>query len=441
MNVITSIAWKDIRLLFSDRLAAFFVLLFPIIMGLFFGSIMNVGSRSGIRNQMKVVVVDLDQSDYSQALLENLKRNGNLALEDGELEEARLSVQGGKRMGLIVIPQGFGQTAGVFWEEPQAIQLGIDPARTAEGAMLEGFLMEAMGGLFAKRFSQPASFLKPVREAIEEVQRDPSLGGTRRENLLSMYGTLTDLIDSIDRVQKNEETSANDSNSSTMPEFKLAAVERIDVTRVIDPESREGQIQKIRQGWDISFPQAMLWGVLSCAASFAISLAQERENGTLVRLQVAPISRGQILSGKAFACFSAILFVILMMTALGLALGMRPLSYPKLICASLAVSFCFVGIMMLLSTVGQSVQSVSGIGWASNMIMAMFGGCMIPVMFMPEFISRVSVLSPVRWAILSLEGAIWRDFNWAELGANLSVLIGVGLSGLIAGIWNHQRKN
>jgi ABC-2 type transport system permease protein len=438
MSAIFSIAWKDLRLLLSDRMAAFFVLGFPILMGLFFGSMMNLGPRGG-QTKMKVAIVDQDQSEYSKALAEKLSDHRNLRLEPADLEAARQSVQGGSRTGLVVIPQGFGKTAGIFWEEQKSIQVGVDPSRAAEGAMLEGFVMEAMGGLFGKRLSNPKSFIQPIRDNLETIRGDQKLGGDERGKLENMFGSLVEFVDALDSVQSQNQSTEESSQSA--PEFKLAAIERIDVTRVVDPSSREAQIQKIRAGWDISFPQAMLWGVLGCAAGFAISLAQERESGTLMRLLIAPISRTQILSGKALACFLSILVVIALMTALGMILGLRPQSYSKLFVAALSVSVCFVGIMMALSTLGKSVQSVSGTGWAVNMIMAMLGGCMIPVMFMPEFISRMSVFSPVRWAILNLEGAIWRDFSWTQVGQHAAILCGFGAAGLAIGIWNNRRSD
>ena len=89
--------------------------------------------------------------------------------------------------------------------------------------------------------------------------------------------------------------------------------------------------------------------------------------------------------------------------------------------------------MMLLSLLGKTEQAVSGLGWMVNMLMAMIGGCMIPVMFMPDFIKRFSVLSPVRWAISAIEGAIWRDFTFAEMLVPCGVLIGFGAVGMIVG--------
>ena len=62
----------------------------------------------------------------------------------------------------------------------------------------------------------------------------------------------------------------------TGPSFNFAEIESLDISRQIDPKSVSGQLTKIRSQWDISFPQAMMWGVLSCAAGFAISIAHER---------------------------------------------------------------------------------------------------------------------------------------------------------------------
>ena len=47
--------------------------------------------------------------------------------------------------------------------------------------------------------------------------------------------------------------------------------------------------------------------------SFGISLVTERTHGTLVRLRMAPLTRAQILGGKALSCFISILFVELML--------------------------------------------------------------------------------------------------------------------------------
>ncbi|HIE95605.1 MAG TPA: hypothetical protein EYG03_09180 [Planctomycetes bacterium] len=157
----------------------------------------------------------------------------------------------------------------------------------------------------------------------------------------------------------------------------------------------------------------------------------------MLRLKVAPITQFQILAGKALACFTTVIGVIAFMTILGVALGMRPASYVNLFTAAVSLAFCFVGIMMTFAGLGKTEQSV---GWVINMIMAMFGGAMIPVMFMPAMIQRFSVLSPVRWGILAIEGAIWRDFEFVEMAIPCGILIGVGCAGRAVGTTIMNRR-
>ena len=64
---------------------------------------------------------------------------------------------------------------------------------------------------------------------------------------------------------------------------------------------------------------------------------------------------------------------------------------------------------------------------------------MIPAMFMPSFMRTLSNLSPVKWAILSLEGAIWRGFTFGEFLLPYSILLGFGIVCMMTGIWRLNR--
>jgi len=214
----------------------------------------------------------------------------------------------------------------------------------------------------------------------------------------------------------------------------LARIESLDVTRVPEPGSREELVGKIRSKWDISFLQAMQWGMLGCAAGFAITMVRERTQGTLFRLQVAPISRAHILAGKAAACFLAVLFVIGAMVLLGMLLGMRPQSPLLLLLAAVCAASCIVGVMMLMSVIGKTEEAVSGAAWFANVMMAMLGGGMIPLAFMPPWMRQMSHLSPVKWSVLAMEGAIWRGFGWWDMLLPCAVLLAIGAVGMAIGV-------
>jgi linearmycin/streptolysin S transport system permease protein len=177
----------------------------------------------------------------------------------------------------------------------------------------------------------------------------------------------------------------------------------------------------------LTFPQGIIWGFIGVTAAFGISLVSERTRGTLLRLQVASISRWQILAGKALACFTAAIGVSAGLLALAyFAFGVHPTSWPLLALAVVSSVLAFVGLMMLLSVLGKTEEAGSGIGWAVLLIFSMLGGGMIPYFFMPSWMAKLSSLSPVKWAIVAMEGAIWRHYSFGEMLLPCGILIGAG---------------
>ena len=181
-----------------------------------------------------------------------------------------------------------------------------------------------------------------------------------------------------------------------------------------------------QNAFDITFPQGVVWGLIGCVMTFGISLVTERTHGTLVRLRMAPLTRSQILGGKALACLISIMIVEAMLLGLALALGVRPSSYPILALAGLSAAICFVGFMMLIATLGKTEQSASGAAWAIMMPLSMIGGAMVPQFVMPAWMQSMSVISPIRWTLLAIEGGIWRNFTFSEMALPCTILIAVG---------------
>ncbi|HEY6880306.1 MAG TPA: ABC transporter permease [Polyangiales bacterium] len=180
-------------------------------------------------------------------------------------------------------------------------------------------------------------------------------------------------------------------------------------------------------------PAAVLWGLIGCAAAFAISLASEKRAGTLRRLRSLPIADWQILSGKALACFTACLTIALTILAGALfGFGVRLENALGLALAVVALTFCFTGIMAALSTFGASEQAVAGAGWGSLLVLGMIGGIMVPRMIMPGWLLAIGGYSPVRWGLVALEHALWRGGStrdWLEPCASLIALGALCLCG------------
>jgi ABC-2 type transport system permease protein len=195
-----------------------------------------------------------------------------------------------------------------------------------------------------------------------------------------------------------------------------------------------GDDQGPRTAYEVTFPSALAWALIGTCMSFAISIVYERITGTFLRLRLAPVSRSQVLAGKGLACFLACLGSTVLLLLIGHFIFRIRVTNPLgLAAAILGAALCFTGLMMLIASVGRSPQSVSGAGWAVMLVMSMTGGGMIPLIAMPPWMQSVSNFSLVKWAILGVEGAVWRGFGWGEMMLPLGILIVAGSIGLALG--------
>lgn len=436
MNAILALARKDLLLLVRDKFALFWIFAFPLMFALFFGSIFGSDGGGG-RGAITIAVVDEDGSDGSRALTTALGEHESVKLVrtgEGEdapiealtLEEAREAVQKGRRAAYVRIPAGYGENPyavfGAGGDEVPALEIGIDPGRRAEAGFLQGVLMESVFGALQDRFTNPEVLRGDLAEAREEVAATDDIAPGQKLVLQSFLGAVDVFIGQFD-LASLEPGGDGEGGGGFGGGFSV-----VDVTRDRSNEPRST--------WDITFPQALVWGLMSVAMSFAITLVRERSSGTLMRLRMAPIARSQLLAGKALACFVSCLLTMAVLLAFGmLALGMRADSLPLLALAMVATAACFTGLMMVVSVLGKTENAVAGSSWGVMMPFAMIGGGMIPLIAMPEWLIKASVVSPFKWAITSIEGAVWRGFDLGDMVLPCTVLVGIGAATFALGVW------
>ncbi len=113
--------------------------------------------------------------------------------------------------------------------------------------------------------------------------------------------------------------------------------------------------------------------------------------------------------GKALACYVSIVVASAALLLLAFVVfGVRATSVPLLVVGVGCAGVCFTGIMMLLSVLGKTEQAASGIGWAVMLFLARFGGAMVPLFILPGWMQSMASFSPVKWAILAVEGPLVR---------------------------------
>jgi ABC-2 type transport system permease protein len=383
LAAIAALVRKDLLLLVRDRGAVFLTFAWPLVLAIFFGALgPGFGaSSSGEATAMVVLAVDEDRSEASEAVLAELDGDARIVLEPEQLDQARERVRLGERPAYVLIQPGFGAAPHPLFDPvapARTVELGVDPRRRSEAEVLEVAL-------------ELAAWRSLGRVLDRDIGGRPQTAPTPSPLELRRHPL---------------ELSAAKLGSDARPPNPYA----------------------------VTFPQGIIWAVLACAATFAVSLVDERGTGTLLRLAVAPVSRFVILAGKAGACLIAIVIMqVVLMSVAVLGFGVRPHSWGLLALALAATGLCFVGVMTLLAVLGRRTRSAAGLSWAVLMGMAMLGGGMLPLFMMPSWLQSVATASPVAWALTAIEGAVWRGFSAAEMALPCLGLVGLGVVCLAIG--------
>ncbi|MBS0195677.1 MAG: ABC transporter permease [Planctomycetes bacterium] len=438
MGAIFALAIKDLRQLVRDKSSAFFTFVFPLLVAVFFGVIFGGGGGS---SKINVVVVNEDGGEAAASFAEDIAGDSSLDVTAApSRSEGENLVRLGKASACIVIPKGFGAAAGnMFGGGTMKVEGVIDPSRKAEGGLLTGKLNELAFRQMSKTFSDVTKMDKALENAKQSIVASPDVNDSDR----MLFSLMFDAIGKVNRTTRQKAQNAAATDGATKEENKSALAGWQPVR--VSFQELPAQDNKPRSSFQISFTQGIIWGLMGCVTAFGVSLASERTRGTLMRLTVSPMSRGQILAGKALACFVACLLVQAMLVVFGVLppFNVR-IGQPLLMAvACVASAIGFTGIMMLMAGMSRSEGGGAGMGRALILVLAMIGGGTVPMFFMPPFMQTVSKVSPFSWATTAMEGAIWRGYTIEQMLLPVGVLLGFGAAGFVIGVvslrWSSDR--
>jgi ABC-2 type transport system permease protein len=421
VTAVAAIAAKDLRLLLRDRGAFVFTFLFPIAIAMFFGYIFG-GGRDEDEQEIVLAVYDADGGSAARAYVAALTAPGEglAASRTDSVEACEARVRSREALACLLLPAGFaGGIEGMLAGKPATLEVVVDPSRKAETGLLTGKLMASGFRQLGAGFADPAGMAGLLARARATLAAEPNVPATTRAALEQLYGGLDGLVQPADQV-----------SSGTGPEGQAGWQPLHIATRALQARRADGP----PSSFAVSFPQGVVWGLMSCVMAFISALIRERSRGTMLRLTAAPISAAQVLAGKSLACFTCCVAVQALIVAVGaLGFGVAVGSPGKLVVAVLAASLGFTGLTLLMAGLSRSEEGADGLGRAALIVLAMIGGGAIPLAFMPAAMLTLSHFSPFKWALLAFEGALWRGFGWAEMLLPCAILGGVAIAGFVLG--------
>lgn len=428
MGPVLAIALKDLKLLVRDKAGFFFTFIFPLLYGIFFGVVFSGGGGGG--GGVPIAIVDLDGSPSSIRLSEEISANTTVRVLEGVADEAsgRELVRKGDARAVVVLPEGFGASIDTpLIGGPIAIGGAIDPSSSMAGGILQGALMQSLFTVLAERVTDPET----ARSMVDNASSSLLESNASPQMKLLMGGVFTSVRTLLDAPDANPvETADAQQPESDAGGDLLNGLFSIDFEQ-LTPEGRDGPAN----AFEITIPQANAWALMGCIFGFATGLVMERSRGTMPRLLSGPITRSTLLLGKGLGCFITAVAVQWFLLVIGMVfMGVQIASVPVALVATVSSAFAFVGVTMLLASLGRTEAGAEGMGRAVMLILAFIGGAAVPIDFLGvDWLQKLAVISPFRWSILAMEGAIWRQYSLAELALPAGVLLGIGVLGTALG--------
>lgn len=168
--------------------------------------------------------------------------------------------------------------------------------------------------------------------------------------------------------------------------------------------------------YDYAFSKVMFWGLIGGVASSVASLAIEKNSGTIVRIQLAPVRKFELMAGKALACiFMILLSTILTWTFATTLFGIKTSSYLGLIVICLSNAVFFAGLMTFLAHFVSTERAAGALSWSVLQVLACFSGIMFPIAVMPPWMANATNFNPMMWAVRAMEVALWKGGTFDEL--------------------------
>jgi ABC-2 type transport system permease protein len=225
---------------------------------------------------------------------------------------------------------------------------------------------------------------------------------------------------------------------------EMLAYAGIDIEKMMQPaddliETR--YVSKGRQKFKVptsvqqSVPAWLVFSMFFVVIPLSNTFIAERNYGTLMRLQSMNISTAFLLAGKLLPFFIVNLIQVVLMILVGVfvvpllggdALTMGD-SYSGLLLITTAVSFSSISLALLVASVAKTTEHATTIGGVFNIILAAIGGIMIPKFVMPHFMQTLSVLSPMSWGLDGFLDIFLRNGNILDVMKESLLLFFIGL--------------
>jgi ABC-2 type transport system permease protein len=405
---------KDLLLFFVDRRALLMSFAIPIAIGSFFGYVLGGAGEQANQSKIPVLTVDQDGSAISREIVQRLSGEKALEVKASTPGDARAAVRKGTATVAVIIPPNFGQDAGRAFFGPQQkpeIAVLFDPSHTAERAMVAGILAGDVMQAVSKEMFTGQTGREITQDSLAQVEQ-------RRDMPEADKKPLEDLLRSVDRWnQRSDQGAAGGLSGGLNRGLTMPYTTR--------EEAVTARLNTKYNGYAHAFAGMVVQFVLFLGIDVGIGLLQQRQRGLWKRFRAAPLSRGVLLGSRAVSAAILAFFVVQVNFLFArMVFGVRVEgSLAGFLGVSAAFALMTAAFGMLVATLGKTPEATRGLSIFATLIVVMLGGAWIPMFLFPQWLQKLTVVVPTRWAMDGLEAMTWRGLGLDAALAPIAVLL------------------
>jgi ABC-2 type transport system permease protein len=425
MTAFFALIRKDLILFLSDRRALLVSLVLPIVIGAFFGSLTG-GTKQG--SAIEVALVQEDGGAIGQKIAAGLKSDPNMKITILTRDAAATAVRKGSQKVAVVIPAGFGAQAGeAFFGQgtKPGIDLLYDPSQPAVLAMVKGMLtQQVMQAVSAEMFNGQAG-----RDLTERSLRQLDQAATNDPD----NAALRDMLKGVHKYQTRASVAGD-----------TAPAQRGGLSMPFTTHDRAlsaGGEQDHYNGYAHSFAGMGVQFILFMGVDMGIGILLAKRSGVWSRLLAAPVTlTGVLLARVASAAIIAFCLLCVTFAVAVAAFGVHIASVAGFACVAFSFALLTASFGLLIAAFGKTPEAARGIAVFATLIMVMLGGAWMPSFMFPDWVQKVTMAVPTRWAVDGLDAVTWRGLGMEAAAPAMAVQLAFALVFAGIAVWKFRRE-
>ncbi len=195
-----------------------------------------------------------------------------------------------------------------------------------------------------------------------------------------------------------------------------------------------------------SYLQFMAPGVIGMTVLFTamfsgIAMLWDRQFGFLKETLVAPVPRLAIMVGRTLGGATVAVLQGMLIFAVTLVAGFRPVSVAAVPVAFLIVLLIAVVFSALATAIGSSLKEMQGFQMVMNFLVIpifFLSGALYPLRGLPTALALLTRIDPLTYGVDGVRGILIGATHFG-VGLDIAVLVGVGVLFVGAGAWRFSK--